>query len=103
MLLRRYNNINYILNMDIDSGLAFISKAFEKEEDAKLWDRYLVDYRNMGPENFITFDAYKKLAQIESVQSSATPKTKQETINEINEKVEKIINLTLKGGDDHGV
>lgn len=103
LLLRRYNNIGYILNMDIDSGLAFISKAFEKEEDAKLWDRYLVDYRHMGQENFITFDAYKKLAQIESAHPRATPKSKQETINEINEKVEKIINLTLKGGDDHGV
>lgn len=103
LLLRRYNNIDYILNMDIDSGLTFIRKAFEKEEDAKLWDRYLVDYRNMGPENFITFEAYKKLAQIESVQPSVTRKTKQETINEINEKVEKIINLTLKGGEDHGV
>lgn len=103
LLLRRYNNIDYILNMDIDSGLTFIRKAFEKEEDAKLWDRYLVDYRNMGPENFITFESYKKLAQSESTQPRAAPKSKQETINEINEKVEKIINLTLKGGDDHGV
>ncbi|MBC3796431.1 hypothetical protein GH807_05120 [Acetobacterium tundrae] len=84
--------------MDIDSGLAFIRKAFEKEEDAKLWDRYLVDYRHMGPENFITFETYKEMAQMKSI-----PKTKQETINEINEKVEKIINLTLKGGENDGV
>jgi len=103
LLLRRYNNIDYILNMDIDSGLAFIRKAFEKEEDAKLWDRYLVDYRHMGPENFITFEAYKELAKIESTQPRAALKTKQETINEINEKVEKIINLTLKGGENDGV
>lgn len=103
LLLRRYSNIDYILNMDIDSGLAFIRKAFEKEGDGKLWDRYLVDYRHMGPENFITFETYKKLAQMESIQSRASPKTKQETINEINEKVEKIINLTLKGGDNDGV
>ncbi|WP_041669152.1 hypothetical protein [Acetobacterium woodii] len=103
LLLRRYNNIDYILNMDIDSGLAFIRKAFEKEEDAKLWDRYLVDYRHMGVENFITFEAYKELAKIESAQPRAAPKTKAETISEINEKVEKIINLTLKGGVANGV
>ncbi|AFA50226.1 hypothetical protein Awo_c35020 [Acetobacterium woodii DSM 1030] len=89
--------------MDIDSGLAFIGKAFEKEEDAKLWDRYLVDYRHMGVENFITFEAYKELAKIESAQPRAAPKTKAETISEINEKVEKIINLTLKGGVANGV
>lgn len=103
LLLRRYNNIDYILNMDIDSGLTFIRKAFEKEEDAKLWDRYLVDYRHMGKENFITFETYKEMAQMESIQSRTAPKTKQETINEINEKVEKIINLTLKGGEVNGV
>lgn len=87
--------------MDIDSGLAFIRKAFEKEEDAKLWDRYLVDYSHMNSENYINYNDYKN-ALMENVTNVPT-KTKEENLVEINQKVEKIINLTLKGGEEYGV
>lgn len=65
LLLKRYTNIEYILSLDFEEGNKIIELAKEKELDNILWDRWLVDYRNMRTnETFISFDDYKaKLTQ----------------------------------------
>lgn len=96
LLLRKYNNIDYILTMEVENGVAFIKKAFEKEDEDKMWARYLVDYRNMTEDNFMTFNQYKKMLTTPPPPMKPLYMAKRET--EI--RVEQIINLTLvKGGE----
>ena len=58
LLLRKYD-INYVLNLDFEEGNELIIKAYEKEIEDRLWDRWLVDYRGMTKDTFISFDDYK--------------------------------------------
>ena len=96
LLLRKYHNIDYILSMEVENGVAFIQKAFEKEDEEKMWARYLVDYRNMNAENFMTFNHYKEMLTTPPKPVKLLHQEKRET--EI--RVEQIINLTLaKGGN----
>lgn len=60
LLLSRYSNIEYILGLDFEEGNEIIEKAKEKEIDRMLWDRWLVDYRNMRTDKeFLSFNDYK--------------------------------------------
>lgn len=99
LLLRKYHDINYILEMEVESGVFFIKKAFEKESDAMLWDRYLIDYSKMTKENYINFERYKKEAFL-SYSKTLYQKEQVEKVDDINKKVERIINLTfVEGGE----
>lgn len=81
LLLRRYSNINYILNKDWIDGMHFISKAFEKEQEEILFQAYINEsYIDM------TFDEYKEKAICRPYQ-----KMKVSEIDELLEKSEKII------------
>lgn len=91
LLLRRYSDINYILSMEFDEGIKFILKAFEKELEERLWDRWLVDYRHMDEKNFIDFEKYKNM----NLKSSNTKKIEQINKKDIEQKVKEIIDLTL--------
>lgn len=96
LLLRKYHNIDYIMNMEVENGVAFIKKAFEKEDEDKMWARYLVDYQNMNEDSFMTFNEYKELLTTPPMPIKPLHQAKREA--EI--KVEQIINLTLmKGGE----
>ncbi len=39
-MLHRYHNIDYVLQTDIDLGLALISKALEKDRDERLFQQW---------------------------------------------------------------
>lgn len=88
LLLRRYSNIEYLLKKDYEYGFEFVKKAFEKERDDYLWQQWLVDYRRMNKDNFISFGEYRE---------SATKVNEEENISkkEIEEKVKAIIDMTL--------
>lgn len=88
LLLRKYSNIDYILGMDYSDGFKFIRKAFEKERDEHLWQQWLVDYKRMNKDNFISFAEYRE---------NATKVNEEENISkkEIEEKVKRIIDMTL--------
>ena len=61
-----------------------------------MWARYLVDYRNMNEENFMTFNLYKEMLTTPPKPVKIPEQNKRET--EI--RVEQIINLSLsKGGE----
>lgn len=66
LLLSRYSNFNYVLMLDFEEGYELIQKAYEKDLEKMLWDRWLVDYRSMTKDNFVNFAEYKEkvLAQV---------------------------------------
>lgn len=88
LLLRKYSNIDYILRMDYSDGFIFIKKAFERERDEYLWQQWLVDYRYMTKDNFISFQEYKKKAIKPLINENLSKK-------QIEDKVKNIINMTL--------
>lgn len=59
-LLSRYGDITFIMSMPMDEGLQLYQKASEKNLENRIWERWLVDYRNMNTENFVSFGDYKK-------------------------------------------
>lgn len=89
-MLRRYSNVDYIFNLSYRDGVKFIFKAYEKEVEDRLWDRWLVDYRWMNESNFISFEKYKSKSL--SPSNNAIEKISKEAIED---KVRKIIDLTL--------
>lgn len=90
LLLRRYNNIEYILNLIFEEGYEFISKAYEKEAEDKLWEQWLVDYRLMDKETFISFEEYKNKSRVKDANVD-----EKLTKEQIEDKVKAIIELTL--------
>lgn len=60
MLLQRYSNIDYILNLNFQEGYELILKAYDKERESRAWDRWLIHYRYMDKKNFISFEDFKE-------------------------------------------
>ena len=96
LLLSRYSNLDYILNRGFYEGYELIIKAYQKDLEAKAWDRWLVDYRKMSKENFISFEEYKEsLFTMNTIQEKYL--TKEELLKEAAEIERKITNQ--KRGD----
>jgi hypothetical protein len=72
LLLYRYHNIEYILNLDLAEGIEFIEKAKEEKDLQKFWQMYLVKFQWMGPDDYIPFDDY--LSQIKGKNISTVSK-----------------------------
>lgn len=58
-MLCRYGNIDYILALDVASGIALIAKARERERDERFYRQWLAQLPFMGEDNFIAFDEYR--------------------------------------------
>lgn len=58
LLLHRYNNIEYIMKLDVEMVLRLIKTAEEKEKENRYFLQWVVQLPHMGKENFISFDAY---------------------------------------------
>lgn len=58
LLLSRYGNIDYILQLDIDSAARIIAKAREKEKEKRIFAQWVVQLPHMTKENYISFDDY---------------------------------------------
>ena len=59
MLLHRYHNIEFILQLDADTGCALVLKALEQERDDRIFQQWVVQLPMMGQDNFIGFADYK--------------------------------------------
>lgn len=59
MLLHRYHNIDYILQLDADTGCALITKALEQERDDRIFQQWVVQLPLMGRDNFVGFADYR--------------------------------------------
>lgn len=95
LLLRRYYNIEYILDLEITEGIEFINKAYEKELEDKVWEKWLIDYRYMSKDNFISFEDYKKHFIYKSTNIESTL-SKEQILKEV-EEIERKISIK-KGG-----
>ncbi|NGT54729.1 hypothetical protein G6Y98_02560 [Clostridium perfringens] len=95
LLLRRYSNIEYILGLEITEGIEFINKAYEKEIEDKVWEKWLIDYIYMSKDNFISFEEYKKnfIPRNTNVESNLS---KEEILKEV-EEIERKIALKKRG------
>lgn len=69
MLLHRYHNIEYILQTDADTGAALILKAFEKEQEERLYQQWVAQLPMMAfagkPIGFADYKSYVTGANID--------------------------------------
>ena len=52
--------MTFILEMPYDSFIELIHNAFEKDVEAMLWEKWLVELPNMDKSTFIPFEEYKQ-------------------------------------------
>gem|GEM_PF-1693020 len=67
MLLTRYKDIDYILNLDIGTGIELIKKAYERKTEDLLMQRWMMHY-----EKEISFDEFKEKLMIYRNNSNKT-------------------------------
>lgn len=96
LLLRKYN-ISYLFNLGFEEGFEIIKKAFEKEVEERLWQRWLIDYKHMTKDTFISFESYKEKILNTNVVNYTTSK---EDLLEMANKIES--KITKKRGDGNG-
>lgn len=48
------------MSLPMTEGLKLYRKASEKNLESRMWERWLVDYRNMNKDNFVSFADYTK-------------------------------------------
>lgn len=59
MLLHRYHNIEYILQLDADIGCPLVIKAIEQERDDRIFQQWVVQLPLMGSDGYMSFTDYK--------------------------------------------
>lgn len=80
LLLSRYSNIDYILKLHFLEGYEIILKAYDKEIEDRIWDRWLIYYKNMTEDNFINFEDYKSKLIIKNQSVEEDKVTKEELL-----------------------
>lgn len=58
LLLHRYGNLEYIMQLDIEAAERVIAKAREKEKENRYFLQWVVQLPNMTKENYISFESY---------------------------------------------
>lgn len=58
LLLHRYGNLEYIMQLDIETAMNVIEKAREKEKENRYFLQWVVQLPNMGKNNFVSFESY---------------------------------------------
>lgn len=58
LLLHRYGNLEYIMQLDIEEAMPLIEKAREKEKENRYFLQWVVQLPNMTKENYISFENY---------------------------------------------
>lgn len=95
LLLSRYNNIGYIMDMDLEDGIEIINTAYKKQAEEMLWQRWLVDYSNMDKDHFISFVDYKN----EVFKTNKTENGIKIDTNKIIKEAERIKKADQEGGN----
>lgn len=60
IILARYNNMDYYLELDFRDGIDLLQKAIDRNTENRIWQRWLVDYQKMDTKTFIPFEDYYK-------------------------------------------
>jgi hypothetical protein len=85
--MKRYNNIEYIMNMEIEDGLNLITKAYKNDTKDKLYQMYVIHSAFMDKDNYISFEQYY---------NNATRQVKIENKDEVYNKVDNILKAVCK-------
>ena len=80
LILCRYNNPDYVLNLDFEEGLEIIKTAYDKQAETRLYSQWLMDYLMMDKDTFISFEDYKNKFKIGNKNINKTKKSKDEII-----------------------
>ncbi|WP_226085644.1 hypothetical protein [Mesobacillus sp. S13] len=62
-LLHRYGDIGFIMALPMDEGLQIYTKAIDRNVEKFIWEKWLVDYQRMTPDNFVPFSEYLRKAK----------------------------------------
>lgn len=52
--------MSFVMSLDVKTLAKLIIKAFEKEAEDLIWQKWLVELPNMDEKTFIPFDKYKE-------------------------------------------
>ena len=80
LLLSRYSDINFILDLSVDDGVRLINKAFEERNNERMYQRWI-----MGYDKELTFADFKNKLTVQKIDETLTE-------DEIMEDVEAILN-----------
>lgn len=81
LILSRYSNSDYVLNLDFDEGLEMIKTAYDKQAESRLYNQWLMDYLIMDKDTFVPFEDYlNKFKKIANGNANKNRKSKDEII-----------------------
>ena len=52
--------MSFVMSLDVKIVAELIVKAFEKELEEKLWQKWLAELPNMNKDTFVSFEKYKE-------------------------------------------
>ncbi|WP_207733702.1 hypothetical protein [Clostridium celatum] len=85
------------MRKEFEDGYDFIKVAYESDKEEKIWQLWTSLYPNMTKENYISFEEFKN-SIIPSGQAEIENLDKEEILDKVND----IINLTLKEVNGNG-
>ena len=78
-MLRRYHNIDYVLQLDLDLGIALIETAIEKDRDDRLHRQWTAQLPVMAfTGEVMSFSEYKDMAMGKNIDFRPTAVIEQE-------------------------
>ena len=63
--------MNYVMELDFDSGLQLLAKAKEHHREKRAWDIYCAKYPSFTDKNFIPFDKFYTPAKPVAIKSTS--------------------------------
>lgn len=97
MLLKRYSNIDYVMNLDFQDGIDLINKATEKVDEERHWDVWLIMYTNMTEQTYKSFDEWYKDGKRDQLQAV---EFKKQSTEDVLEMVAKIKEADMKAREE---
>lgn len=94
LLLNRYGNIEYLMNLDFSDGRDIMFKAVEKDREDRIWQLWVQLYPHMDKDNFKPFDEFLNMFKPSNKPSNVN-QTKEELVAEI-ERVKTIHQAQIK-------
>lgn len=73
LLLCRYGSIDCVMDFPAAEGLQLINKAFEKRNEEKAWQMWLMRFQHMTKKNFVPFSQFMKKALRPTMENSSEP------------------------------
>lgn len=94
LLLSRYSNMDFVMNLEVDDFIDLVEKAMEKKRDEDFFAVWRGLVPHMNQDNFISFEEYKgQLLSSQRRTKYVPPKEDKRTDEEILSDAEDILEL----------